>query len=179
VELLTAGLFAGVGLRFGADWALPAFLVFTAGMVALAFTDLEHFLLPVGVVYPVLVGVGLLLFMAAVATGHWHRLGIAALSAAISFAIFFTINFINPRWLAFGDVRLSLLIGLALGWLGGGYVLLGFMLANLLGAVVGVGLIAAKRIERKTPIPYGVFLAAGAFLAIYAGEPIIHWYRNR
>jgi leader peptidase (prepilin peptidase)/N-methyltransferase len=179
VELLTAGLFAGVGLRFGADWALPAFLVFTAGMVALAFTDLEHFLLPVRIVYPVLVGVGLLLLLAAVATGHWHRLGIAALSGAISFAIFFTINFVNPRWLAFGDVRLSLLIGLALGWLGGGYVLLGFMLANLLGAVVGVGLIAAKRIERKTPIPYGVFLAAGAFLAIYAGEPIIHWYRNR
>jgi leader peptidase (prepilin peptidase)/N-methyltransferase len=178
VELLTAVLYAGVGARFGADWALPAYLVFVAGMIALAFTDLDHYLLPKRIVYPVLFAETGLLVLAAVATGRWHHFFIAIISAAASFAVFFTINLINPRWLAFGDVRLSPLIGMALGWLGGGYVPLGFLAANLLGAVIGVALIATKRIGRKTPIPYGVFLAVGAFVAIFAGSPILHWYRH-
>jgi leader peptidase (prepilin peptidase)/N-methyltransferase len=178
VELLTAGLFAAVGARFGADWALPAFLVFAAGMISLAFIDLEHYLLPKRIVYSVLLTEVALLIVAAAGSGRWHRLLIGAISGAASFAVFFTLNFINPRWLAFGDVRLSAPIGLTLGWLGAGYVPLGFLAANLLGAVVGLGLIAAKRIERKTPIPFGVFLALGAFVAIFAGAPILHWYRR-
>ncbi len=179
VEALTGGLFAAAALKFGADWALPAFLALTAGLVALAFTDLEHYLLPVRIVYPVLLLVGGLLILAAAITGNWHRLLIAVLSGAIAFAFFFLLNFINPKWMAFGDVRLSAIIGLGLGWLGGGYAVLGFFLAFLLGAVIGVALIAAKRIQRTSPIPFGVFLAAGAFIAIYAGHPILHWYRHR
>jgi leader peptidase (prepilin peptidase)/N-methyltransferase len=178
VELLTAALFAGIGARFGADWSLPAYLVFTAGMIALAFTDLEHYLLPKRIIYPVLVGEAALFLVAAAATGRWHRLLIAVISAAASFAVFFAINLAFPKGLAFGDVRLSPVIGFALGWLGGGYVPYGFLAANLLGAVVGLSLIATKRIGRKTPIPYGVFLAAGALVAIFTGSPLLHWYRH-
>jgi leader peptidase (prepilin peptidase)/N-methyltransferase len=79
--------------------------------------------------------------------------------------------------MAFGDVRLALLIGIGLGWLGAGTALLGFFLGFLLGAVIGIGLILTKRISRKAPVPFGVFLAAGAALAIYVGEPILRWYR--
>lgn len=179
VELLTASIFAAAALRFGWDWALPAFLVLLGGLLVLAFTDLEHFLLPVRIVYPVLAGVAGLLVLAAAATGHWHRLIIAAICAAASFGFFFLINFINPRWLAFGDVRLSLVIGLGLGWLGVGYVLLGFFLANLLGAVVGFALIATKRMDRKSHIPFGVFLALGAAVAVFGGGPIVNWYSRR
>jgi leader peptidase (prepilin peptidase)/N-methyltransferase len=178
VEALTAGLFAADALKFGADWALPAFLVLTAGLIALAVTDLEHYLLPVRIVYPTLVLTGALLLLAAAATGHWYHLRAAVISAAVAFAFFFLLNFINPRWMAFGDVRLSALIGLGLGWLGARYALLGFFLGFLLGAVIGLALIAAKRIQRTSPIPFGVFLAAGAFVVIYAGGPIIHWYRR-
>jgi leader peptidase (prepilin peptidase)/N-methyltransferase len=78
--------------------------------------------------------------------------------------------------MAFGDVRLALLIGVGLGWLGAGTVLLGFFLGFLLGAVIGVALIATKRIGPRSPVPFGVFLAGGAALAIYFGEPILHWY---
>ena len=54
VELLTGLLFAAVGARFADDsWVLPAYLVFTAGLVALSVIDLEHFLLPNRVLYPV------------------------------------------------------------------------------------------------------------------------------
>jgi leader peptidase (prepilin peptidase) / N-methyltransferase len=177
VELLTAGLFVGAALRFGFDWALPAFLALLAGLLALACTDLEHFLLPKRIVYPLLaIVIGLLVFAAA-ASGDWHKLATAFASGAVAFAAFFTLNFINPRWLAFGDVRLAAVIGVGLGWLGPGTALLGFFLGFLLGAVIGVGLILAKRIGRQSPIPFGVFLAAGAALAIYFGDAILRWYR--
>ncbi|MDP9073346.1 MAG: prepilin peptidase [Actinomycetota bacterium] len=176
VELFTAVLFAGAALRFGYDWALPAFLVLVAGLLALAFTDLEHYLLPVRIVYPVLGLLAALLAGAAAVTGAWSRLGVAAACGAVAFAIFFALNFANPKWMAFGDVRLAAVIGLGLGWLGAKVALLGFFLAFLLGSVVGVGLILAKKIERKAPIPFGVFLAAGAFLAVYFGQPLLDLY---
>ena len=179
VEFCCAALFVGAALRFGWDWALPAFLVLLAGLLVLACTDLEHFLLPVRIVYPLLAGVAGLLILAAAATGHWHRLIIAVICAAASFGFFFAINFVNPRWLAFGDVRLSAVIGLGLGWLGAGYVLLGFFLANLLGAAIGIGLIATKRMDRKSHIPFGVFLALGTAVTVFAGAPILSWYPHR
>jgi leader peptidase (prepilin peptidase)/N-methyltransferase len=176
VELLTAILFAGAAIRFGYDWSLPAVLVFLAGLLALAFTDLEQFLLPVRIVYPMLGLIAGLLVVAAAATGAWSRLAVAVACGAFAFAIFFGLNFVNPKWMGFGDVRLSLVIGLALGWLGAGVALLGFFLSFLLGSVVGVTLILAKRIEHSAPIPFGVFLATGASTAVYFGRPLIDLY---
>jgi leader peptidase (prepilin peptidase) / N-methyltransferase len=174
VELACGALFAGAGLRFGLHWSLPAFLVLLAGLLALACTDLEHYLLPKRIVYPVLGLVGGLLFLAAAATGHWRDLVVALSCAAGWFVVFFAINFFDARLLAFGDVRLAPAIGLGLGWLGVRYVLFGFFAANLIGALIGVGLIATKRIDRKSRVPYGVFLALGTYAAIFAGSLLPH-----
>jgi leader peptidase (prepilin peptidase)/N-methyltransferase len=75
--------------------------------------------------------------------------------------------------LGFGDVRLAPVLGLALGWLGVRYVLLGFFAANLIGAAIGVMLIASKRMSRQQQIPYGVFLALGCAVAVFAGPEIL------
>lgn len=172
VELLTAGVFVAMALRFGYSWTLPAEIIFGAGLVALAFIDLDHLLLPRQVVYTVGLGVLAALVVAAGVQGTWHRFVIAVVCAAVEFAVLFGINFISPRSLGFGDVRYGPVIALALGWLGWRYAFIGFLAANLLGAVVGIVLMAAKRAGRRTPIPYGVFLSAGAFLAILAGGSI-------
>jgi leader peptidase (prepilin peptidase)/N-methyltransferase len=111
--------------------------------------------------------------LAAGLSHQWHRLLIAVLCAVGWFVVFFVLNFVSPRLLGLGDVRLSLVLGLGLGWLGVGYVLLGFFAANLIGAAIGVWLIATKRIRRDQPIPYGVFLALGTALAIYAGPELL------
>ena len=58
------------------------------------------------------------------------------------FVLFFAMFLISPRLLGFGDVRLSIVLGLALGWLACRYVLLGFFAANLIGAVLAIVLIA-------------------------------------
>jgi leader peptidase (prepilin peptidase) / N-methyltransferase len=177
VEVATAALFAATAGRLGFDWALPAYLVAVAGLLGLACIDVEHLLLPKKLVYPVLGAVALLLVLAAAATGRWHDLWVAAASAAAWFAIFFIVNASNPRLLGFGDVRLAPLLGLSLGWLGVRYVLLGFFAANLVGAAVGLALVAAGRISRRQPIPFGVFLAIGTAIALFAGPELLRPFR--
>lgn len=170
VEALTAALFLMVAFRFGWSWSLPAELFFVAGLVALSFTDLDHMLLPRAIVYATAALVGAGLITAAAVQGSWHRLAIAALCGAVELVVLASIHFASPRSLGFGDVRFGPLIALALGWLGWRYALAGFLAANVLGAAVGLTLIALGRSGRKTPIPFGVFLSAGAVLAIAFGS---------
>ena len=173
VELACAGLFAGTAARFGYQWDLPAYLALFAGLLALSCIDVEHLLLPKKIVYPVTALVTLLFLMAASITGHWHHFVVGVVCALGWFAVFFALNLISPRILGFGDVRLSLVLGMSLGWLGVGYVVLGFFAANVVGAVVGVTLIATKRMSRSDRIPYGVFLAAGCAVAVFAGPELL------
>lgn len=170
VELLTAAVWVAVALRFGWSWTLPAELVLVTGLIALAFIDLDHLKLPRVIVLPLGLAVAALLLVAAAVQGQWHRLLVAVICAAVEFAVLFGINLASPRSLGFGDVRLGPVIALGLGWLGWRYAFWGFLGANILGVIVGLSLIAVKRAGRRTPIPYGVFLAVGAFLAFfYAG----------
>jgi leader peptidase (prepilin peptidase)/N-methyltransferase len=177
VEMTSGLLFAGAAARLGFNWDLPAMLVLLASLFALACIDLEHMLLPKRIVYPSLLMVGGLLVLAAAMTGEWSRLLVAGICAAVWFAAFFIMNFASPRALGFGDVRLAAVLGLGLGWLGWRYVVLGFFSANLIGAVIGVTLIATKRMRRQQQVPYGVFLAMGTALAIFAGSEILALFR--
>lgn len=177
IELACAALFAGAAARLGYNWDLPMFLIFLASLLALSAIDVELLILPKSIIYPSLIATGVLLLLAAGVTDQWHRLLIAALCAIGWFIFFFVINFASPRALGFGDVRLAPLLGLGLGWLGIRYVFLGFFVANLVGAVIGVALIAAKKMSREQPIPYGVFLAIGAGIALYAGPEILAPFR--
>jgi leader peptidase (prepilin peptidase)/N-methyltransferase len=176
VEALTAVLFALTAVRFGTSWTLPAELAFVAGVIALAAVDFERFLLPRAIFYPTLALVGAFLVLAAAITGRWGRLGVAIACAAAAFAAFFIINFVWPAGLGFGDVRLAALLGLALGWLGPWYVVVGFLAACFLGALVGIGLMLAGKASRKTALPFGVFLGAGCILALLTAAPLIDWY---
>jgi leader peptidase (prepilin peptidase) / N-methyltransferase len=172
VELLTGAVWVAVALRFGWSWTLPAMLVFVTGLIVLAFIDFDTLKLPKVIVWPLGLTVGALLILAAAIEGTWHRLLVAIICGAVEFALLFLINFTSPRALGFGDVRLGAVIGLALGWLGWRYAFWGFFGANILGAVVGLVLIAVHRAGRRTPIPFGVFLAIGAFLALFISGSI-------
>jgi leader peptidase (prepilin peptidase)/N-methyltransferase len=173
VEVANAALWVGLGLHFGEDWVLPAFLALASGLLALSLIDLETYLLPNRVLYPTGLLVGALLALAAAVDDEWSTLGRAVLGGVVAFVVFLVIHLVSPRGMGFGDVRLSFVLGLALGWLGWGYVYLGLFLGFLLGAVVGVGLIATGVRGRKDHVPFGPFLAAGTMLAVFVGEPLL------
>jgi leader peptidase (prepilin peptidase)/N-methyltransferase len=176
VELLTGALFAAVALRFPDDPELPAFLLLTAGLVALSAVDFERFLLPNRILYPTLVLTAMGLVVAAAVDGDWRSLRDAVVGGALGFGLLFAIHVISPKGMGFGDVRLAGLLGVALGWLDLGHVFLGLFLGFLLASILGVTLIALKLRTRKDRLPFGPFLAAGAVLTLFVGRPVLDWY---
>lgn len=177
VELLTAGLFAVTAARFGADAALPAFLVVVAGLVAISAVDLERRIVPNRVLYPTLFAAALLFVVAALVRGEWTDVRQAAVGGALGFGLLFAVHLISPGGMGFGDVRLAGLLGMTVGWLSVGHVVVALFLGFLLGAVVGVALMVTGRKGRKDLLPFGPFLAAGAYLALLFGTRILDWYR--
>jgi len=169
-------LFAGMAVRFDDSWALPAYLVLSAGLLLLSVIDLEHFLLPNRVVYPTGVTVLALLGLAAVGDDAGSAFVRALLGGATAFVGLLVLHLVSPRSLGFGDVRLAFVLGVALGWLGWGEVALGLFLGFFYGAVVGVGLIVTRLRTRKDHVPFGPFLAAGTITVVLWGEPILRWY---
>ena len=133
----TGGLWAATGLRFADSAALPSFLVLGAALIALSVIDLRHFLLPNRIIYPVTAASAALLGLAAVVDGDGEAFARAVACAVGALAVFFVLHVISPRAMGFGDVRLSFLLGLNLGWLGAGEVVLGLLLGFVYGAVVG------------------------------------------
>jgi leader peptidase (prepilin peptidase)/N-methyltransferase len=178
LALLTGALFVGMGARFDDSWVLPAYLVLTGALVALSVIDLQHFLLPNRIVYPMTLALLVLFTLASLLDDDWGALGRGAAAGAIAFAIYFVLHMVSPRSMGFGDVKLSFALGLALGWLGWGELLLGLFLGFFYGAVIGIILMIVRRRDRKQAIPFGPFMAAGALTAILVGAPIITWYRG-
>ncbi|MEW2133201.1 prepilin peptidase [Streptomyces sp. NPDC005435] len=178
LEALTAILFLAEALRFGRSEMLPAALVFTAGLLALAACDAEQFLLPRRLIYPTLWLTAGCLLAAAAVTGQWHRLGVTAACGVGAFAVFLALHRVRPAWLGFGDVRLAGLLGTGLGWLGPWYLVFALLAGSAAGLLVGLVLMAAGRATRRTRLPFGMFLAAGAVAALLVGAPVVHWYES-
>jgi leader peptidase (prepilin peptidase)/N-methyltransferase len=178
VELGTAVLFAAVGARYSHSWALPAFLVLTAALIAISAIDLELFIIPNRIVYPVGFASVILLAGAAAIENDWSRFGRGLLGGLAAFTFFLVLHLIVPQGMGFGDVRLSALLGLFLGWLGWLEVFGGLFAGFFLGAVIGSVLIAVGGRDRKQHIPFGPFLAAGTMTFVLVGEQIASWWRG-
>lgn len=183
-EVLTAVLWVLAVVRLGACTGCEpvdavAWMPFLWALVVLSLIDLEHKLIPNRILYPSLAVSIVMLAVAAAAgdgMGHYVR---AALGALASFAVFNVIHFISPGGMGYGDVRLSALIGLHLGYLGWAQIYAGFLIGFLLGAVIGVLLMVVGKAGRKTAVPFGPFMAAGAVVVSFWGEPIVALWTGR
>lgn len=175
--VVTAALFGATAARFGAVGVLPAYLGLAAGLVALSAIDLATYLLPNRIVFPLAGFVAVALGLGALVDGTPEAFGRALLAGAVAFVAYALLHLASPRGLGFGDVKLAFVLGLALGYLGWAELVLGLFLGFLFGAVVGVGLLVARRRTRRDHVPFGPFMAAGACTAILVGAAIIDWWR--
>ncbi len=179
VEALTGGLFLIVTLTLGLTWELPAFLYLTALGVALAFIDLDTKRLPNVLTLPAYPIVGGLLMVPAAVDGAWGDYGRAVVGALVLFGLYFAMALVYPAGMGMGDVKLSGVLGMALGWLGWAQWVVGSFLAFALGAIVGVGLIVFRGAGRRTAIPFGPFMLVGALLGVVVGTAVADWYLGR
>jgi leader peptidase (prepilin peptidase)/N-methyltransferase len=179
VELLTGAVFAVLAARLGPVAELPAFLYLGAIGVALALIDLDVKRLPNAIVLPSYAVAGVLLGAAAVFGDDLGSYLRAVLGMAALFGLYFVLALVYPAGMGFGDVKLAGVLGLYLGWLGWGEVVSGGFLGFLLGGVVGGALMIARRAGRKSQIPFGPFMLAGAFAAILWGGALADLYLDR
>lgn len=183
VEAATAALFVAVTLRFGLSPELPAYLYLGAVSLALALIDLDVRRLPNSIVLPsYVVGAALLalpaVLGAAAPQDRATAAGRALLAMAAVLALFLAIAFLYRGGMGFGDVKLAGVLGLYLGWLGWSSVIVGAFSGFLLGGLAGAALVLTRRASRRTPIPFGPFMLAGALLAVFLADPIASWYTS-
>jgi leader peptidase (prepilin peptidase) / N-methyltransferase len=168
-EVITCALFAGLAVRFGPSAALPAFCYLAAVAVALAVIDLKRSRLPDLLTLPSYpVALALLLVAAPFIPNGWSRVAHGLIGLVVLGAFYLLLAVVYPSGIGWGDVKLSGVLGLYLGWCGARVFVAGALAGFLLAAVTGIGLIAARRASRKTQIPFGPFMLAGALGAILA-----------
>lgn len=155
--------------RIGWQAGLAAWLVLAVAGAVLGYIDIRTRYLPSAIIWPTYVLVGVLLAFAALVTGQWGELGRAVLAGAATFSVFYLLWWIYPSGVGFGDVRLSGLLGGALGWLGWSQVIIGVYGGFVLGAVLGLLLTLVKVFDRKA-FAFGPFMLAGAVLGVLAGN---------
>ena len=165
---VAAGL---LGARVGWHPALLFLVYLVPVCVALSVVDWRTRYLPTRLIAPSYVVVGLLAVLASALTGDWRALETSVIGWLASFAVFWVLWFLVPRGMAYGDVRLAGLLGMALGWLGVGPLVLGMYTAFLLGGIGGV-LLSALRIFHRRHYPFGPFLALGAWLGAVFTQPL-------
>ena len=176
VEVGCAVLFALIGWRIGASWALPGFLLFGWLLLVVAVIDLHTRRIPNRLTYPLTPTLLVLLGAAALLDGT-PGMALRALAAGIgAFALLLVLALLNPRGMGMGDVKLAAFIGIGLGYLGWGQVWLGLFAGFLLGGVLAGLLLTLRLRTRKDHIPFGPSLALGAVVALLAGQPIIAAY---
>ncbi|MFD6263574.1 prepilin peptidase [Micromonospora chalcea] len=155
-------VFGGLAAARGDDPALPALLLIAATGLVLAVTDVTALRLPDPLVAVVALGGGLGL---TAASGEPRRLAVAAAGATISFIGYALLALLPRARLGFGDVKLAAALGLPLGWLGWPALRLGLLLPHVLAGVAVLVLLAAGRVRRDTPVPFGPAILGGAWLA--------------
>jgi len=167
VEALTGFLFGLAAYEFGISLELVSALVLISVLVALAGTDLEHRLLPNAIVGPAAV-VGFVLSVVGDPGGWWVYL-ISAVGVA---AGLFALALAYPDGMGMGDVKMGGMLGAFLG----PYAALAVFVGALLGALVGWSLMVTGRIQRRSALPFGVFLAFAGVFTLFLGEQVWGWY---
>jgi len=163
VELSTALLLGAIGWQFGLSIMTVQYCILTLALVIVVGTDLSHKEIP----NEVSLGASAALGLIALVTLNWGGL----LGGAILFILLLLIAVISRGGMGGGDIKLALGIGLALGWKLG---LVAMTVAFLIGGILAIILLI--RGTRRKALPFGPFLAVGAWVAIFLGEILVQIY---
>lgn len=183
VEILTAIVWLIVYLTYGFTVETAALLYLYTVLIAVAFIDLKHMIIPNGLVITGLVG-GLAVFLYHVfykpfplyESNLWYTPIIGMFSASGVLFIIALIGLLiygNDGAMGMGDVKLLLPIGLFLGWK---LALLTLFLSIMLGGIISIILLIFRIKDRKSAIPFGPFIIMATFIAGLYGNQILSWY---
>ena len=166
VELATAVLVAACVADFGVSLHALAAAVFCIALVAISAIDIERRIVPNRIVLPATLVV-LAVMLAWKPSIEWPAAGFGA-------ALFlFLAALAYPAGMGMGDVKLALLLGVAVG-----RSVPVALMVGMLSALVPSAVLFARHggAARKMGIPFAPFLAFGGVVALFAGDAVVHWY---
>ncbi|MDR6572152.1 leader peptidase (prepilin peptidase)/N-methyltransferase [Curtobacterium sp. 320] len=186
VELSTALLFVAVAaiavsgpvvigpVRVPAAQAilLAALLYLMAISVALALIDLETHTLPNAIVYPSAVVLAVLLVVVSVLSGDLAALGRAGIGAVVLGGAYLALAVAVPGGMGLGDVKLAVVLGLVLAYLGWGPLAVGAFGAFVVGGTVAIALVTTRRARWRGGVPFGPSMLIGAWIGIVFGHAL-------
>ena len=173
VELATGLAFAGAVARFGAGGGAVAAALLATLLIALAAIDYDHYLLPDKLTLP---GIAAgLVAQAVLSEGSLARgLSGALVGAGLLLALAGAWELARGvEGMGLGDVKMLAMIG---AFLGVGGVVVTLLFGTLGGSATGIAMMASGRGGLQAKLPFGVFLAGGGLVALYAGAPLVRAY---
>jgi leader peptidase (prepilin peptidase)/N-methyltransferase len=167
LELVTAGAVFLPFLAFHRILLIIAWEIFIVIGISLSAIDLEHRRLPDRLTVSLFLFGLILLSADAIHSHRIHELKIALLSALSLGAFYWVVNFLSKGGMGMGDVKLAVPIGLFSGYQSGISVYVASMIGFALGSLIGLFMMAVGKASRKSTLPFGPFMIAGAMLTIW------------
>ena len=172
VELITAALFVLVVWQTPLGPLVFSRLLLVSILIALFGIDLEHQILPNSITLP---GVAIGVLFSLIAPPGWQD---ALLGTLLGGGILYAIAGAYYLWrreegMGMGDVKMLAMIGAFLGWKA---VLVTLVLSSFSGAIIGVIMLSVQKRDMKFALPFGTFLAIGAVVTMFVGDPLVAWY---
>lgn len=173
VELLMGLLTVLVSFHFGFSLVFILCMVFTAALVVITCIDLQHQIIPDCISLPGIPLGFLCSFFLPWITWIDSLLGIL-IGGGVLYAFALGYYLLKKKeGMGGGDIKMLAMIGAFLGWQG---ALATLILASIAGSLIGILLIVVKGKNFKYAVPFGPFLALGAFCTLLYGERLINWY---
>ena len=176
VEFTTAMAFLLVAVQFGPTLQTAAAIVLTAMLIALSGIDLDHQLLPDELTY-LLLWIGLFASLFNVFTDPVSSIIGALGGYSFLWLVYHLFRLLTGKeGMGYGDFKLLAALG---AWLGWQMLPLIILLSSLVGAVIGLAMIALKRHQSSQPMPFGPFIALAGWIALMWGDEMVNaWLRS-
>jgi leader peptidase (prepilin peptidase) / N-methyltransferase len=179
-DLAIAGVVVGaiVGWLLAGQPILLAWAYLAPVGVILGYIDWRTRLLPTAIIKPSYGVVIVLTLVAGLIDGSRDGLIRSVWGFAVMGFLYWFLWRVYSRGMGFGDVRLSGLLGIALGYVGWGVLLTGLYAGFLVGGIGGLLLAVLKIVDRKR-FAFGPFMLIGCLVGLAWGAPCADWYVNR
>lgn len=168
VELMTGALFAVSFVKIGLELELITALLLVSMLMVILISDIKYMIIPNKVLLFFLPLFIILRFLNPLEP-WWSSL----LGSFLAFAIIAIIILASRGGMGAGDMKLFGVLGVVLGLK---QILLAFFLSCVIGAIIGMILLASKLIDRKQPVPFGPYIIVASLITYFYGDTIIMWY---
>jgi len=175
IEAITGALSIFIAIRFGVSLETLFGLFFTWSLIALTVIDAKKQLLPDIITLPLL-WVGILLNTSEIFTDLESSVFGAVIGYLILWSIYKLFKLLTGKeGMGYGDFKLLGALGAWMGWLMLPQIIL---LSSLVGTVIGLSMIALRKHNKGTPIPFGPYLAIAGWIAFVWGTEINQAWLN-